>query len=116
MGFQLQFNAATVPPSEPGLPIWEGPVLVVIKRTEVQNTAANNGNKMLILHVMALDGHYRGQENVIRLNLWNSNAQASDIAQRQLSSICHVTGRMQITDSDQLIGVPFVAVYVLQVL
>lgn len=111
MGIPLNFNASTVPPAEPGFPVWEGLVPVVIKRTEVQETAAKNGNKFLSITVMALDGHYKGQENAIRLNLWNSNAQASDIASRQLSAICHVTGRMQIADSDQLIGAQFLSVW-----
>lgn len=111
MGVNLNFNAASVPPAEPGFPIWEGMVPVMIKKTETQNTAANDGNKYLAIHVMALDGHYRGQENVIRLNLWNSNSKAVEIAWRQLSSICHVTGRMTVQDSDQLIGAQFLSVW-----
>lgn len=108
---QLNFNAATVPPAEPGASIWEGAVLCMIRRTEVVETAAKNGNKFLALHVTALDGQYKGEDNVIRLNLWNSNQTSADVAQRQLSSICHVTGRMQIQDSDHLIGAPFISVW-----
>lgn len=109
LGFM--FNAATVAPAEPGLAVWEGPVLVSIVRAEIKPTAANDGSNMGILHVKAMDGQYAGQENVIRLNLWNKNAQAADIAQRQLSSICHCVNRMQVSDLAQLVGPPFVAVF-----
>lgn len=101
---QYAFDASRVQPAEAGAAIWEGVVPMIIKRTEVSDTAAKNGNKMLILHVDAAAGEYQGQSNVIRLNLWNSNPQAVEVAQRQLSSICHCTGRMQIQDSDQLIN------------
>ena len=32
----------------------------------------------------------------------NPNSQAQEIAQRALSAICHATGQMQVTDSEQL--------------
>lgn len=105
------FNAATVPTYEPGTPVWEGRVPMQIMRTEIKATAANDGQNMLVLHVQALDLPYKGQDNAIRLNLYNRNAMAVDIAQRQLSSICHVTGRMTITDADQLIGAPFLGIW-----
>ena len=107
----VTFDAAKVQPYEAGLPVWEGRVPEVIMRSEIKATAANDGNSMLLLHVKALDAPYAGQEQVIRLNLYNKNAQAVDIAQRQLSSICHVTGVMQCTDADQLIGKPFIGVW-----
>lgn len=107
----MNFDASRVQPFEPGLPVWEGRVPIVVMRTEIKATAANDGNSFLALHVQALDAPYRGQEQVIRLNLYNKNAQAVNMAQSQLSSICHVTGRMNVTDSDQLIGAPFIGVW-----
>ena len=110
-GVAFPFNAATVPFAEPGYPVWDGPVPVQILRTEVKPTAAGNGSNMLIITVGALAGEYRGQENVIRLNLWNANAQAVDIAQRQLSSISHVINRMSWQHTDELIGGQFLSVW-----
>lgn len=105
------FNAQGIAPAEPGLPVWHGRVPVTITKTEIKPTAANDGSSMLVLTVKAALGEYQGQENAIRLNLYNKSPQASEIAQRQLSAICHVTNRMQITDSDQLIGAPFLTVW-----
>ena len=106
-----QFNAQSVAPYEQAGAVWEGRVPVVIVKTEIKPTAANDGQHFLALHVKALDAPYTNQENVIRLNLYNKNAQAVDIAQRQLSSICHVTGKMQVTDADQLLNTPFISVW-----
>lgn len=111
----INFDASRVQPYEPGLPVWEGRVPHVVMRTEIKPTAANDGNSMLVFHVKAIDAPYLGQENVIRLNLYHKSPQTVDIAQRQLSSMCHVTGKMTMTDSDQLIGVPFIGLWVKEV-
>lgn len=100
----INFDATRVQPAEAGAAVWEGVVPMRIDRSEVADTASKNGSKMLVIHVTAMAGEYQGQSNVIRLNLWNTNPQACEIAQRQLSSICHCTNRMQIQDSDQLNG------------
>lgn len=109
---QFNFDARTVQPAEPGVPVWDGIVPVQITRTEIKPTAANNGSNMLVLSVQALAGTFTSQVNVIRLNLWNANAQAVDIAQRELSAICHVGNRMTITDTEQLVGAQFLTVWV----
>lgn len=40
------------------------------------------------------------------LNLWNSNAKAVEIAQRELSSICHATGKINVSDSEEMHFIP----------
>lgn len=107
----VNFDASRVQPAEAGASVWEGIVPMRIDRSEVAETASKNGSKMLVLHVTAMAGEYQGQSNVIRLNLWNTNPQACEIAQRQLSSICHCTGRMQIQDSDQLNGAMLLGIW-----
>ena len=106
------FDARKIAPYEPAGAVWEGRVPVIITKTEIKPTAANDGQHFLALHVKALDAPYMGQENTIRLNLYNRSAQAVDIAQRQLSSICHVTGSMDVTDADQLMNKPFISVWI----
>lgn len=44
----------------------------------------------------------KGRKAWDRLNLWNQNAQAVDIANRTLSAICHATGVMQVQDTEAL--------------
>jgi hypothetical protein len=107
----INFNAQNVAPAEAGLPVWEGLVPVTISRCEVANTSANNGSKYLAVFLKAAMGRYAGQENVVRLNLWNVNPQAVDIAQRELSSISHVTGRMQLNDTNDLIGANMLTIW-----
>ncbi len=107
------FDASKVQPAEAAAAVWAGVVPVTIVKTEVKPSASNPQNKFLQLDVRAAAGEYVGQVNAIRLNLWNSSPQAADIAQRELSSLCHVTGKMAITDSDQLLNLPFVTVWVM---
>jgi hypothetical protein len=53
-----------------------------------------------------LDGQYHGRKLFTRLNIRNSNAQAQEIALRQLSAIGHAVDILQIADSQQLHGIP----------
>ncbi|MBJ3778839.1 DUF669 domain-containing protein [Acuticoccus sp. 2012] len=56
-----------------------------------------------------LDGEHVGRKLFDRLNLVNANTQTVEIAQRTLSAICHATGKMQVTDSEQLHLIPLQA-------
>jgi hypothetical protein len=85
------FDARTVAPSV-GFEPWETAwVPIVIKKSNLKTTADGKGGYLEFV-VEALDGPYKGQTNFIRLNMKNENAQTVEIAQKQLSAICHVTG------------------------
>lgn len=86
---------------------------VIITDSEMKETAAKDGG-YLELNVQIVEGEHAGTEGKYRLNIFNKNEQAQNIAHKQLSALCHVTGVFQITDSALLHNRPFRAVVGLQ--
>lgn len=105
----LNFNATQVEPNRALEAIPTGQYPVVITRSEEKPTKAGNGS-YIELEMTIQGGEFNGRKVFDRLNIRNPNSQAVDIAYATLSAICHVTGRLNITATEQLHGVPFVAV------
>ena len=101
------FNANNFDPTQGvgGLPIGRHPVIV--DSSEVKANKANDGG-YLQLNLKVIDGPQAGTIGAYRLNLYHSNPQTVEIANRQLSAISHVTGVFMIQDSAQLHNIPFV--------
>lgn len=111
----LNFNAATVAPQAALEPLPSGQYPVIITSTEEKPTRAGDGSYLEIEMTITnyhLDPKLNGRKVYDRLNLRNKNQQAVDIAYSALSAICHVTGMIQLQDSSQLHGRPFVAVVI----
>lgn len=101
------FNAQQFDPTQGvgGLPIGRHPV--VIDSSEVKANSKNDGG-YLQLNLKVIDGPQQGTMGAYRLNLYNANQQAVEIAHRQFSAVCHVTGVYNVQDSGQLHNIPFV--------
>lgn len=101
--------AGSLPPSdENGWP-------VVITDSQLVPTRDNPNSGMLVLTLQITEGEYVGATGAWRLNLYHETSeQARNIAARELSAICHVTGVFQIQESSQLHGKPFRAIVKLQ--
>lgn len=101
------FDANQYDPSQSAgaLPIGKHPV--IIDSSEVKANKNNDGG-YLQLNLRITDGPQAGSSGAYRLNLYHSNQQTVEIAHRQLSAICHVTGVFQVTDSSQLHNIPFI--------
>ena len=101
------FNANNFDPTQGvgGLPIGRHPVIV--ESSEVKANKANDGG-YLQLNLKVIDGPQAGIVGAYRLNLYHSNPQTVEIANRQLSAISHVTGVYMIQDSAQLHNIPFI--------
>lgn len=115
---QLNFNAHAVDPSQPMsfLPVSDAnghPVIIIASEMKAAKSNPEK-NGFLELTLQIVDGQYKGETGAYRLNLFNENAQAVDIASRQLSAICHVTGQMMVSESAQLHNIPFRAIVALQ--
>lgn len=114
----MMFDATKIEPATIGgnqLPVsdktgWP----VIITASEMKETQAKDGSGFLELTLQIIEGEFHGAEGVYRLNIFNKNEKAQEIAHRQLSAICHATGVFQITDSAQLHGKPFRVVVGLQ--
>jgi hypothetical protein len=101
----LNFDATTVEPSAPIDVIPAGKYVAQIVNSEMRDTKSGSG-QYLWLEIDIMDGQYKGRKLWDRLNLVNSNPQAAEIANRTLSAICHATGKMHITDSEQVHYIP----------
>lgn len=62
----------------------------LIDDTDLKPTNDGNGNYLEVMCKTPVG------LQAIRFNLWNNNPQTVEIAQRQLSALCHVTGRFRL--------------------
>lgn len=101
------FDASQFDPTQgvSQLPVGKHPVICFA--SEVKANKANDGG-FLQLSLRIIDGPCSGQTGAYRLNLYSSNQQAVEIANKSFSALCHVLGQFKITDSSQLHDIPFV--------
>jgi hypothetical protein len=103
------FDATRVEPSVTLAPIPPGDYRVMIVDSPAeQNNAKDGGFVKFVLRV--IEGQFINREIFYRVNLWNKSEQAVEIAFKQLSALCHVTGVFQIQQTEQLHGIDFIAV------
>lgn len=102
------FDATQVAPSQAFDVIPAGKYKVQITDSDMRATKDGNG-QYLWLEMEILDGEFQGRKLWDRLNLQNSNAQAVEIAQRNLSALCHATGKLHVSDSQELHFIPVIA-------
>lgn len=101
----LQFNAATVPPSQPFEVIPAAWYMGQLIASEMKPNSKGDGY-YLATEMEILGGEYAGRKLFDRLNISNPNPKAVEIAYRTLSAICHAIGVIQVEDSQQLHGKP----------
>jgi hypothetical protein len=97
----LNFDATQVEPTQAFEPLPAGTYAAFI--TESDFTPTKNGlGSYLKLKFQIIEGEYTGRVLFTNLNLDNPNKTAVEIAQRDLSAICHAVGVLQASDSQQL--------------
>src|SRR5690349_10497157 len=97
----MQFDANQVEPSTSFDVIPAGKYHVQIVNSQMRDTKTGTG-RYLWLELSIMDGQHANKRLFERLNLENQNEKAREIAQRTLSAICHATGQMSVSDSEQL--------------
>jgi hypothetical protein len=99
----LNFNAAAVEPQQTqsfdALPVGRYEAMIV--DSEMKTTKAGTG-QYLQLTFDILGPNHIGRKVWARLNLSNPNKTAEEIAQRELSAICHCLGLEQVEESEEL--------------
>lgn len=95
------FDANSVQPSAPMEILPPGKYVVQIVESEMADTRAGNG-QMLKLTFEVMYGEHERRKLWANLNLINPNPTAVEIAQRDLSAICHAVGKLQVNDSEEL--------------
>jgi len=103
---QLQFNATLVAPAQALAPLADGWYPATITESDIKPTSAGDGMRMPLTFTLC-EGHpYAGRKVFEGLNIQNPNPVAQQIAQEQLSAICHATGVIMLEDTQQLHGIP----------
>lgn len=104
----LNFDATTVAPDTGFEVLPPGWYNFKIDESEMKPTKDGAGS-YLKLRFEVLDGQYVGRKVYTNLNLRNSNVQTVEIAQKQLSAICHAVGVLRPGKSEELHGIPLKA-------
>ena len=104
----LNMNMTNVAPSQAFTPLPAGDYQAIITESETKATKDGQG-QYLQLKLQIQGGEFAGRVLFDRLNLWNNNQQAQEIAQRALSAICHAVGILQVGDSQELHNRPLIA-------
>lgn len=104
---ELNFDARQVPPAGTYEVLPEGRYTAEIVASGVAATKRGDG-EYLSLRWRITGGDYDGRTIVQNLNLKNPNAQAVEIAKRELSAICHAVGVLRPNFSEDLHNIPAV--------
>lgn len=102
------FDARQIEPSVGGGgPIPAGDYRAVICKSGWKKTKDGGGEYMeFVFEVVA--GEQKGARVWVRLNLRNKSTVAKEIAQKELSAICHAVGNMRPQQSQELHSIPMV--------
>ena len=104
----LNFNAAAVEPQQSFDAIPAGRYEVIITDSEMKETKAGTGAYLMLTMEVIGDTKHSGRKLWTRLNLVNNNATAVQIAERELSAICHCVGIITPSDSEELHDRPLI--------
>jgi uncharacterized protein DUF669 len=95
----LQFDARTVAPQVSLEPIPQNWYKVAVIKSNIKPTSAGDSG-LLELICQVLEGQYQGRLLYYNLNIFNKSQQATEIAYKQLSALCHVVGQYQVQDQN----------------
>ena len=98
---KIGFDATNVAPMQNFDPIPAGDYVAVITDSDIKQTRAGTGH-YLALTFEVTEGPAKGRKVWANLNLQNPNPKAVEIAQRELSAICHAVGALKVQDSQEL--------------
>lgn len=105
---QINFDARTVAPDEGrGDPIPQNWYIMAMTSSEIKPTK-NDGHALATVFTV-MEGQYKGRQVYYNMNIRNANAQTVEIAYKQLSAICHATGRLTVGDTVELHNIPLKA-------
>ena len=83
-------------------------VIVNSAPTDTKDSFGNVKGGYLALELACVEGPQKDVKHTDRLNLMHTNPEVVRIANGQLSAYCHVLGKFQFNDTQELHGIPFV--------
>lgn len=106
MSVQINFDAKTVDPAQSLEALPAGKYICALTDSVQQENSKKNGHHMKLTFTVQ-DGEYKGRKVIETLNMWHTNETAAEIAWREFSALCYATNVLQIQDTAQLHGQPF---------
>lgn len=76
----------------------------LIASTEIKETKKGDGGRYLMFTFDIAEGPYKNRKLFDRLNLWNRNQQAVDIANKSMTAICQAVGLIQPRNHEEFRG------------
>lgn len=101
----LNFDATAVAPQQSFSPVPAGVYAAQIVDSDLKDLKSGKG-KGLSLTFSLLDDQFANRKIFANLNVQHENPQAQQIAQSQLSALCHAAGVVKLQDSSQLHNKP----------
>jgi len=80
---------------------------VIIYSSDIKANKSEQGG-LVEFGLRIIEGPLSGHEGVHRLNLYHQSQQTAEIAQKQFSALCHVTGVFLVQATEQLHNIPFI--------
>jgi hypothetical protein len=105
---QLNFNANMVKPQQSFDALPPGKYEAIITESEMKATKSGSGEYLQLTFEVVNNDEFSGRKLWARLNLVNDNKTAVEIAERELSAICHCVGVLSPQDSEELHDRPLV--------
>ena len=87
-------------------PLPKGTYSAQIVKSEIKNTNAGTG-KYIKLEIAVISGECKDRKIFANLNIENPNPQAVEIAQKELATLCRAVNVINLRDTNQLHGIPF---------
>lgn len=103
----INFNSNDVPADEYSL-IPAGDYKAVILESSIKPTKSGTG-ELVAIKVQIVDGEKKGRTLFHNINYKNANPTAEAIGRRELADLTKAVGLVQLSDTAQLHGKPFVA-------
>lgn len=100
------FDARQVDPTQSAGSLPAGVLKVVIENSELKQIK-DGGGAYLHLALKVIEGPAMGVSGQHNLSIYHSKPDVAQIANKQLSAVCHVTQQFNIADSSQLHNIPF---------
>lgn len=105
---QFNFDASTVAPNLGFVPLPAGKYTVAVASVEQKPTSQGGGAYLEIVWQVT-QGEFVSRKLFDRLNLWNSSAQAVEMAYGTLSAILRATGKIRFQDTSEMVGLTCIA-------
>ena len=89
-------------------PVPPGDYLVMVVSSDIRD-AKKPGNRFIELSLLIMDGPEKNRKLTDRINLWNDNPKAVEIAQRSFNALIVACGKLAVQDTAELHNILIIA-------